>query len=138
MPGVTRFSVSLEERLLRQFDKLIRSSGYPTRSEAVKAIIRKALIEHKWIEGENVAGTITMVYDHHKRNLVTNLLKIQHDFGKTITASQHVHLDHDHCLEVLVVRGKVAEVKELNFKLKSIKGIKHCELTITSSGKGIA
>ena len=137
MSELTRFSVSLESDLLKRFDKTIERQGYPTRSEAIKALIRNNLIEQEWDKGGKVAGTITLVYDHHKSNLVPDLLTVQHDYGNMILASQHIHLDHDNCLEVIVVKGEVENIRKLNSDLKAIKGIKHCQLTTTTTGQGV-
>lgn len=134
---LTRFSVSIEDDLLKKFDALVRQEGYPTRSEAVKALVRNALVEQDWQQEGEVAATISMVYNHHKNNLVNRLLKIQHDFGDAVLTSQHIHIDHDNCMEVLIVKGGVSQVKELARQLKSVKGIKHCELSTTTTGKKV-
>lgn len=137
MSEITRFSVSLESELLEKFDRKIETQGYPTRSEAIKSLIRNSLIEQQWDKGGKVAGTVTLVYDHHKTNLVPDLLRVQHDYGEVILASQHLHLDHDNCLEVIVVKGVVENIEKLTSDLKAIKGIKHCQLTMTTTGKDL-
>ena len=134
MAGIARISVSLEENLLDRFDSFIRQEGYPTRSEAVKALIRTALLEKRWEAGDRVAGSITIMYDHHRRNLVNRLIEIQHDVGDVVLASQHIHLDHANCLEVLVVQGTADQIRSLTTKLKSVKGVKHFEFSVTASG----
>ena len=137
MAGVARISISLEEKLLERFDRLVADEGYPTRSEAVKALIREALVHKEWVKGREVAGAVTLVYDHHRRSLVNRMLDIQHEFGGVIVATQHVHLDHHNCLEVATVRGRVGRIRELVSALKSVKGIKHCALVMTTTAREI-
>lgn len=138
MAKVARISISLEGELLGQLDRAAVEDGYPTRSEAVKAFIRGALVEKEWKDGGKVAGAVVSVYDHHRRNLVGRLVGIQHDFGDVIISTQHVHLDHHNCLEIAVVRGDVRRIRRLVAGLRSIKGIKHSALVATTTGSGIA
>lgn len=135
MSDLVRFGVSLERELLNNFDKFVREKRYPNRSEALRALIRESLVKKEWIEGKEVAGAITLVYDHHRRELVNTLTDIQHDFGQFVISTQHVHLDHNNCLEIVVVKGRSREVEQLAQKLKSTKGIKHGSLTMTTTGK---
>ena len=135
--GLVRFGVSLEDVLLANFDEHIKEKGYPTRSKAISDLIRETLVKEEWKGDENVTGAITLIYDHHKRELVNKLTEIQHDFYKTIISSQHIHLDHHHCLEIVVVKGKPEEIKVLANKLKSTKGVKHSSLTMATTGEGI-
>ena len=137
MAGLIRFGVSLEKELLARFDRLIKEKNYPTRSEAIRDLIREELVRKEWIEGEEVAGVITLVYDHHKRELVSRLTDIQHTFHDVIISTQHIHLDSANCLEIVVVKGKPGEVEELAQKLRSTKGVKHGSLTMATTGKGI-
>ena len=132
MGNVARISMSLEESLLEQFDGYVAENGYPTRSEAMKGLMHKALVDQEWQKGTDVAGTISIVYDHHKRGAMEKLVSVQHDFGRLIVCTQHVHLDHNNCMEVIVVRGKSGELKELLSHMKSIKGIKHSALMVAS------
>jgi len=125
MSDLIRFGVSLGKELLIKFDKHIKKNNYATRSKAIEDLIRNELIKREWVEDKNTAGSITLVYNHHKRDLTNKLTNIQHQFHKMIIASQHIHLDHDNCLEILVVKGKPVEIETLCNKLKSIKGIKH-------------
>lgn len=133
-----RFGVSLEKDLLNKFDKLIKTENYSNRSEAFRDLIREKLVKAEWQRGENVAGAITLVYDHHKRDIMNILTDIQHDFHKLIISGQHIHLDHHNCLEIIVVKGKPEEIKDLANKLKSARGVKHSQLSMTSTGKKIA
>jgi CopG family nickel-responsive transcriptional regulator len=138
MEKIKRFGVSIEGRLLEQFDSYTAANNYENRSEAIRDLIRKELVEEEWAKtNEDVAGAIVIVYDHHKREVVDKLLDIQHDFHELIISSQHIHLDHDNCLEIIVVRGRMAQVNDLAAKLKSIKGVKHASLTRSTLGKNI-
>ena len=137
MTDLVRFSVSLEESLLEKFDKEIKKDNYPTRSKAIKDLIREHLVKKEWTKGKNVVGTITLVYDHHKRELSSKVMDIQHDFHSIIISSQHVHLDHDNCLEVVIVKGNTIEIEKLSRRLKTTKGIKYATLNMASTGKEI-
>ncbi|MCJ7789477.1 MAG: nickel-responsive transcriptional regulator NikR, partial [Candidatus Atribacteria bacterium] len=114
---------------------LIKEKKYSNRSEAIRDLIRENLVKREWVEGKEVAGAITLVFDHHKRDLVNILTDIQHDFYQIIISSQHIHLDHSNCLEIIVVRGKPTEVRELANKLKSNRGVKYGALSIATTGK---
>ena len=135
MSGLFRFGVSLEKDLLDKFDRLIKAENYPNRSEAFRGLIREKLVKIEWQSGEKVAGAITLVYDHHKRDLLNILTDIQHDFHNLIISGQHIHLDHNNCLEIIVVKGRPKEIENLANKLKSIKGVKHSQLSMTSTGE---
>lgn len=135
MSEIVRFGVSLEKELLNKFDILIKDKKYPNRSEAIRDLIRENLVKREWVEGKEVAGVITLVFDHHKRELVNTLTDIQHEFHTLIISSQHIHLDHDNCLEIIVVRGKPIEVRELADKLRATKGVKYGSLSIATTGK---
>jgi len=136
--GLVRFGMSLEKDLLSGFDKLCLRNKYENRSEAIRDLIRDRLVKDEWtkIRGD-VTGVITLVYDHHKRELVDHLISIQHDHQAMIVASQHVHLDHDNCLEVIIIKGKAKEIETLAMEMRSIKGVKHGELVMTTTGKKI-
>ena len=130
-----RFSVSLKENLLADFDKFIRRCQYSNRSEAVRDLIRKALVQREWEADKNVIGVITLVYDHHQHQLQETITQIQHDFHDRIISTTHVHMDHDNCLEVIIVRGKALEVRELSERLIATKGVKNGDLAMSSTGK---
>ena len=135
MSGLSRIGVAIDAKLLDKFDKLIAQRGYTNRSEAFRDLIRDELVERTWESPESqVVGTVTLVYDHHVRMLNEKLTNLQHDYHRAILSTLHVHLDHDNCLEVLVVRGRAAEVRKVADALISMKGVKHGRLTITSSG----
>jgi len=132
-----RFSVSLKENLLADFDRFIRRCRYGNRSEAVRDLIRKALVQHEWEADKNVIGVITLVYDHHQHQLQEMITQLQHDFHNQITSTTHVHMDHDNCLEVIIVRGKAVEVRELSERLIALKGVKNGNLAMSSTGKNL-
>ncbi|SPE28955.1 putative nickel-responsive regulator [Candidatus Sulfopaludibacter sp. SbA3] len=135
MSGLSRIGVAIDTDLLNKFDRLIEKRGYTNRSEAFRDLIRDELVEQTWESPDSqVVGTVTLVYDHHVRMLNEKLTGIQHDFHHSILSTLHVHLDHDNCLEVLVVRGKSAAVRKVSDALISTKGVKHGTLTITTSG----
>jgi len=130
---IKRFGVSLEENLLNALDKFVEENHFPSRSQSIRFLINKNLTEKKWIDNKNVAGAIVLVYDHHKRELQNKSTKIQHNYHHLILSVQHVHLDHDNCLETIAVKGKAKELYELSTRLKAIKGIKHGELVMTTA-----
>jgi CopG family transcriptional regulator, nickel-responsive regulator len=135
MSGLSRIGVAIDSGLLDKFDRLIGQRGYTNRSEAFRDLIRDELVERTWESPESVVvGTVTLVYDHHVRLLNEKLTSIQHDHHHAILSTLHVHLDHDNCLEVLVVRGRAGEVRKVADALISTKGVKHGRLTITTSG----
>jgi len=138
MPPLARFGISIEKALLEKFDRSIKGKGYTNRSEAFRDLIRQELIKKEWAEGKEVAGAITFIYDHHKRDLLNTIMEIQHDFQKVIISTQHIHLDHHNCLEILAVRGNSKEVLELADLLRAVKGVRHGTLSMTSTGKDLA
>ncbi len=130
MNNIKRFGVSIEDDLLEKFDGYIKSKNYTNRSEALRDLIRKEFVEEQWLKADkNAAGAIVLVFDHHKKELMDNLVDIQHDYHKVIISTQHIHLDSRMCFEVIVVRGKISEIYQLESKLKSIKGVKHISLS---------
>jgi CopG family nickel-responsive transcriptional regulator len=138
MGELSRIGVAIDSDLLEKFDSLISGRGYTNRSEAFRDLIRDELVEKEWESPEsNVVGTVTLVYDHHVRMLNEKLTDMQHDHHRMILSTLHVHLDHDNCLEVLVVKGKSRQVQKIAEALISTKGVKHGRLTITTSGAEI-
>ncbi|HAA35142.1 MAG TPA: nickel-responsive transcriptional regulator NikR [Firmicutes bacterium] len=138
MSELIRFGVSISESLLEAFDRLIVKKGYNNRSEAIRDLIRNQMVEMAWEkEDEEVAGTVTLIYDHHVRGLSDLLLELQHNYHHLILSTMHMHLDHHNCLEVLAVKGMAREVRQVAEKLISVKGVKHGKLTITSTGKNL-
>ena len=139
MGKLTRFGVSLDEELLEPFDALCAVKGYSNRSEAIRDLIRKALVAEEWQQADGQgAGTVTLVYDHHKNDLARRLTQMQHDEHDIIIATLHVHLDHHNCLEVLILKGEAARVRALADKLISCKGVKHGTFSGTTTGQDFA
>lgn len=135
MSELARIGVAIDSDLLDKFDSLIAKRGYANRSEAFRDLIRDELVQKSWESPESsVVGTVTLVYDHHVRMLSERLTDLQHEYHRSILSTLHVHLDHDNCLEVLVVRGKAGVVQKIADTLISTKGVKHGRLTLTTSG----
>jgi CopG family nickel-responsive transcriptional regulator len=132
--AVTRFGVSLDEELLEQLDELVIKNQFPNRSRAISFLIEKNLIEEKWEDNREVAGAVVLVYDHHKKDLSSRSTEAQHKNHHLILSVQHVHLDHDLCLETIAVKGKAFELKKLADHLIGMKGVKHGELVMTEAG----
>ena len=134
MSSLYRFGVSLEKELIDEFDKHIEGRNYKNRSEAIRDLIRADLIKKQWLCGNEVAGAITMSYDHHKRDLVNRLMDIQHDFQKIVISTQHIHIDHHNCLEIIAVKGRARDVEKLASLLKAQVGVKHVALSMSTTG----
>ncbi len=130
MSDLVRFGVSIEKHLLDQFDLLIRKKNYTNRSEAFRDMIRHELVQKQWVENQETAGAITFVFDHHRRDLLNRVIHLQHEHYSLIISTQHVHLDHDRCLEIVAVRGAARHVQRLADSLKAVKGVEHCALSI--------
>jgi CopG family nickel-responsive transcriptional regulator len=137
MSKLVRFGVSLEAGLLAKFDVLIRKRGWASRSEAFRDLIRQELIKKAWLGGDEVAGAVTLVYDHHRKDLMGRMTDLQHDYHHLIISTQHIHLDHDHCLEIIAVKGKPAEVQRLAETLRTIRGVKHGTLSMSATGRDL-
>lgn len=135
MSELVRFGVSIEEDLLQQFDRQIEKKGYASRSEAIRDLIRDHMVEEEWAADEETVGTITIVYDHHTRDLSGNLTHLQHSFPGDIKSVLHIHLDHHNCLEVLVVQGKGQVLRTFADQLVATRGVKHGKLTMTTTGQ---
>jgi CopG family nickel-responsive transcriptional regulator len=139
MPGLTRFGVSIDSQLIRKFDALVGRKGYSTRSEAIRDMIRDSLVEQEWqSEDRETVGTITIVYNHHTRELEHALTDMQHKSFHQIVSTLHVHLDAHNCLEVLVVKGMSREIRKIADRLIGTRGVKHGKLTTTTTGKELA
>jgi len=134
MGDTTRFGISMDENLLANFDRLITAKGYQNRSEAIRDLIRSSLVEHKLETGAEVmVGTVTLVYNHHVRDLADKLTEHQHQHHHEVISSLHIHLDAHNCLEVLVLRGKAPVIKKIADELIGVKGVKHGKLVMTSA-----
>lgn len=138
MGETVRFAISLDSDLLETFEQTRTRQKYASRSEAIRDLIRDHLVEQDWDDKRHAMGTVTLVYDHHVRDLSEKLTNIQHDHHELVLSTMHVHLDHDNCLEVIVVKGKGQRIRSLADQLISAKGVKHGKLTITTAGKELA
>jgi len=135
MGNTVRFGISLDEKLLANFDQLIEQKSYMNRSEAIRDLIRAALVEERLGSGDQEAvGTVTLIYNHHVRDLSDKLTEHQHSHHEQVISALHVHLDAHNCLEVLVIRGAVRDIKQIADELIGVKGVKHGKLVMTTSG----
>lgn len=131
-----RFSVSMEKDLLDKLDELISKRGYTNRSEAIRDFIRKEIVEENIHDGKTTAfGVLSYVYDHHVRELEAKLTDFQHHHFKSIISTSHIHVDHDNCLESIILRDKASKITEISSRILSLKGVKHGKLALTLSGK---
>lgn len=138
MGNTVRFGISLDEKLLESFDQLIEEKSYMNRSEAIRDLIRASLVENRISsEDAEVVGTVTLVYNHHVRDLSDKLTEHQHAHHDRIISALHIHLDAHNCLEVLVVRGLTRDVKKIADELIGVKGVKHGKLVMTTAGEGL-
>ena len=137
MGNLVRTGLSLERELLERFDTAINRRGYQNRSEAIRDLIRQHLVEEAVKDNKVIVGTLTMVYDHHQPNLSAKLIEAQHAAASKVLAATHVHLDHHHCLEVVILKGRSGEVKTLADRILSLRGVKHGQLTVTTTGKNL-
>ena len=138
MGNLVRFGVSLEKKLLDQFDASIRRKGYTNRSEALRDLVRADLVVREWDKGEDVVGVIMLVFDHHHRELQNKITDLQHRHLSAIISTQHVHLDYNNCLEVIILKGKAGQVRRLADLLQAQRGIKYCSLNMSTTGRSIA
>jgi CopG family nickel-responsive transcriptional regulator len=135
MPDIVRFSVSLESDLLEEFDRFLAQEKYATRSEAIRQLLRERLTLAAVEAGaEDVTASLTLVYDHHRTNLLEKLLELQHQHTERVVATLHVHLDHDHCMEVIVLRGQANILGRFAAELRGLKGIHQGQLAIAHAG----
>lgn len=127
-----RFGVSLEDNLLKELDELVLVHKLPNRSQAIRYLIRQNKVKEKWKSNAKVSGCIVLVYDHHKRDLLNKSVDIQHKYQHLVLSTQHVHLDHNNCLETIALKGKAKELRSLADSLIALKGIKHGELVMSA------
>ena len=138
MSELLRFGVSMDTELLSAFDLSIKRKGYANRSEAIRDLVREALVESQWTSPEEpTVAALCMVFDHHTPDLATKLTNIQHDHGDRIVSTLHVHLDHRHCLEIIVLKGPSSDLRTFADKMLSIRGVKHGQLVMSTTGEGL-
>jgi len=138
MGNTVRFGISLDEKLLDSFDQLIEQKSYMNRSEAIRDLIRASLVEERLgSEAQEAVGTVTLVYNHHVRDLSDKLTEHQHSHHDQIISSLHVHLDAHNCLEVLIIRGAVRDIKQIANELIGVKGVKHGKLVLTTTAEDL-
>ena len=138
MGNTVRFGVSLDEKLLANFDQLIEQKSYVNRSEAIRDLIRASLVEERLgSEDQEAVGTVTLVYNHHVRDLSDKLTEHQHSHHDQIISALHVHLDAHNCLEVLIIRGQVRAINQIANELIGVKGVKHGRLVMTTTGEDL-
>ncbi|MEZ0361881.1 MAG: nickel-responsive transcriptional regulator NikR [Hydrogenobacter sp.] len=130
---VVRFCVSLPKYLLEELDRRIIKRGYSSRSELVRDLIRELMIEENWQKGEEVIGVLTVVYDHHQRELSQKMLDIQHSAHVKVLCSTHIHLDHHNCLECIMLKGKPDEIENISISIGGLRGVKFAKLTKAST-----
>ena len=135
MKKIKRFGVSLEEDLLEALDNLSLKHRFPNRSQAIRFLIRRNLVEQDWSDNKEVSGCIVLVYDHHRRDLLNKSIELQHKYQVLVLSVQHVHLDHHNCLEAIILKGKASQLKELADRLIALKGMKHGQLIMSGIGE---
>lgn len=133
MDKIIRFSVSLPEKLLEELDKKVTAQGYASRSEFTRDLIREKIVKDDWQDdGSDVIGVLTMIYTHHQNELVQKILEIQHDAHIKIMCNTHVHVNHENCLETIMIQGKVSKIKDFAQKIGGLKGVKFSKLVEAS------
>jgi CopG family transcriptional regulator, nickel-responsive regulator len=138
MGKIKRFGVSIDQELCLQFDRHIAEKGYSNRSEALRDLIRDHLVADQLaLDGTESVASLSLVYDHHTRELSENLNNIQHDHHQLIVSSLHVHIDHDNCLEVIIFKGANTLIKNIADRLTATRGVKHGKLTMSTTGHGL-
>ncbi len=135
--SLIRFGVSIPKNLSEQFDRMIHQKNYANRSEAIRDLIRKELVELEIEQNKEIVGVVNILYNHHQRELSTKLIDLQHHHHQMILSAMHVHLDHDNCIEVIILRGTSHKVLELSDLLIASKGVKHGKVTLTSTGRSL-
>jgi CopG family nickel-responsive transcriptional regulator len=137
--GLVRFGVSMDAELLEAFDRLIGKKGYANRSEAIRDLVREKLVELEWQGGrQQTAGAVCLVYDHHVLELPGRLTHVQHEYGRCIVSSLHVHLDDHNCFEILALRGPAGRLRRIADRLISMRGVKYGKLIMATEGRELA
>jgi CopG family nickel-responsive transcriptional regulator len=135
MSDLERVSVSIERPLLERLQALCAESGYTNRSEFIRDLVRERLVQREWAADEEVIGTITLLYDHHTRGLAERLTQVQHDFGLHVLATTHLHLTHELCAEMIMIRGRAGELQKILGAISELKGVLHSAMSRTSAGR---
>jgi len=135
MSSLVRTGISLDRELLARFDQMIERKGYGSRSEAIRDLVREHSVEADVARNKVIVGTLTVVYDHHQPRLAERLIEAQHHYHGRVLATTHIHLDARHCLEVVIVKGRSAEVQHFAEHILSLRGVKHGKLIMTTTGK---
>ena len=138
MADLVRMSFSIEQPLCKQLEKMVKESRYTNRSEFVRDMIREQLVSRQWQEDADALGTVTLVYNHHKRRLGEKLTRLQHHHHQEILAATHVHLDHDLCAEVVIIRGHASAIRHIADELRQQKGVLHAALSMSTTGQNLA
>ncbi len=137
MSDLIRLSFTIDRKLLEHLERLLHESGYGNRSEFIRDLVRNRLVDREWEQDEEVIGTITIVFDHHRRGLTEKLTALQHQFEGAILATTHVHLDEHICVEAILVRGRASRIAELGHTIRQLKGVLKGELSLASLGRGL-
>lgn len=137
MTDLERVSLSLEKELLQELNKMISREGYGNRSEFIRDLIRGHIVQKQWESDMDVLGTLTIVFDHHQPDLTKKLTEIQHDFSGKVLAATHIHLSHHLCAEMIMLNGNSGEIRKMSNAIKSLRGILHAELSLSTTGTGI-
>ena len=138
MSDLARVSLSLEESLLESLAKLVEENGYENRSEYIRDLIREQLTREEWKSGGEVIGTLTLIYNHHQRGVTEKLVDLQHHSGEHVLASTHVHISHEICAEMIMLRGNGAGIVKLANAMKKLRGVLHAELAMSTTGEHIS
>lgn len=138
MSDLMRLSFSIEKPLYRKLESLVRKSGYTNRSEFIRDLVRNRLVEAAWESNEEALGTVTIIYDHHTRELSKRLIKLQHHHHRSVLASTHVHLDRNLCAEMIMVKGRAGDIRNFTEGLRREKGVLHASLAMGSTGRSLA
>lgn len=135
MPELERVSIAIDKPLLARLEKIMRAGGYTNRSEFIRDIVRDQIVERDWQEDREALATVTLLYKHDQRGLCDKLTDMQHHHHKEILFSSHVHLDEEHCAEIIVLRGRASRLAHVADELKKEKGVLHAVLSISSTGR---
>ncbi len=137
--NVVRFGISIPPKLLEKFDEIIKEKGYTNRSEAIRDLIRDLIVKEELKKSEKEGiGVLSIVYEHHKSHILEKIIEVQHEHEKNIVSTLHIHLDKENCMEVIIIRGKIIDVKKIADKIISIKGVKHGKLIMSTATESLA